>query len=288
MLTSSRRRWISLKQPQQDDTENSRGSSEYLSTLEKGLRVLTVFSREHPRMTLTEVAKATSLSPAVARRCLLTLHALGYVGKEDNSFMLKPAVLELSTPFIESFNVDNVIRPPLQHLRNTTGDSASFAVVAGSDVLYITHVSTYRVIRLQASTGTRFPAVCTSLGRAILSCWQEHELDAFLFRHPISARTDKTVTEPNRLKTLIQEAAEQGYAIVSDELDYGITSIACPIVLPGHGVVGAINSSASTGSVDLDTFADSRLPALNEVRLAVTEELKQAPDLVRAIHSQAH
>lgn len=112
-------------------------------------------------MTLSEVARATELSPAVARRCLITLLELGYVGKVENLFFLKPKVLELSTPFVESFNIDNIIRPPLQQLRDQTGDSASFAVLSGSDILYITHVSTYRVIRTQAATGTRFPALAT-------------------------------------------------------------------------------------------------------------------------------
>lgn len=258
-------------------------STEYLSTLEKGLRVLRCFSREQPRMTLSEVAKVTQLSPAVARRCLLTLAALGYVGKEDNLFQLKPAVLELSTPFIESFNIDNVIRPPLIKLRDLTGDSASFAVLKGADVLYVNHVSTHRVIRLQASTGTRFPALVTSLGRAILSAQSNGEIDAFLFRNPLKQRTKMTIVDPTLLRQAILKARSQGYAIVSDELDYGVTSIACPVVVPGFGVIGAINSSAATGQVDLATFAEDRADTLFTIRDELVQELANAPDLVRVI-----
>lgn len=258
-------------------------SSEYLSTLEKGLRVLRCFSREQPRMTLSEVAKATNLSPAVARRCLLTLSELGYVGKVDGCFQLKPAVLELSTPFTESFNVDNIIRPPLLKLRDITGDSASFAVLTGADVLYVNHVSTHRMIRLQASTGTRFPALVTSLGRAILSAHSDGEIDAFLFRNPLKPRTKVTVVDPTKLKQAILQARHQGYAVVSDELDYGVTSIACPVIVPGYGVIGAINSSAATGQVDLATFADDRSAALFAIRDELTQELANAPDLVRVI-----
>ena len=82
-------------------------SSEYLTTLEKGLRVLTCFSREQPQMTLSDVARASDLSPAVARRCLLTLLELGYVGKTGADYMLRPKVLSLSTAFTESFDIDN-------------------------------------------------------------------------------------------------------------------------------------------------------------------------------------
>ncbi|WP_050759489.1 IclR family transcriptional regulator domain-containing protein, partial [Luminiphilus syltensis] len=225
-------------------------SSEYLSTLEKGLRVLTCFSREQPQMSLTEVARATDLSPAVARRCLITLNELGYVGKDGNQYLLKPRVLEISTAFTESFNIDNIVRPALQTLREETGDSASLATLQGSDVLYICHASAYRVIRLQATTGTRFPALVTSLGRAILSAKTPGEIDAHIYKHPVTKRTDKTITDSTALKAEITKAQVNGYAVVSDELDYGITSIACPVVLSGGRVVGAVNCSAATGRVD--------------------------------------
>ena len=258
-------------------------SSEFLSTLDKGLRVLTCFTRDNPRMSLSEVARATDLNPAVARRCLLTLTELDYVGKTGSHFMLRPKVLALSTAFTESFDIDNLIRPTLQQLRSETGDSASFAVMNGSDILYVTHVSTYRVIRTQATTGTRFPALSTSLGRAILSTWSDGDIDAFLFEHPHKTTTRFTVTDPAKLKAAILHAREVGYAFVSDELDYGITSIATPIMLPGGGVIGAINISAATVKVDLSTFAENRLPLLETARTRLTEELQQADVLISAI-----
>ena len=258
-------------------------SSEYLTTLEKGLRVLTCFSRERPQMTLSDVARASDLSPAVARRCLLTLLELGYVGKTGADYMLRPKVLSLSTAFTESFDIDNLIRPHLQQLRAETGDSASFAVMDGSEVLYITHISTHRVIQTQATTGTRFPALSTSLGRAIMSTWSEGEVDAFLFRHPHKATTRFTQTDPGKLKSAILNAASLGYAFISDELDYGITSIAAPVVLPGMGAVGAVNISAATAKIDLDTFAKQRFPLLQQARRKLVDDLQHADALLSSI-----
>ena len=151
-------------------------SSEHLTTLVKGLNVLTSFSRDNPSMTLSEVAKRTGLNPAVARRCLLTLCDLGYIGKTDGRFTLRPEVLVFANLFNETFDLDHVIRPALQDLRTQTGHSASFTLLSGGDVLYVAHISTQRVIRLQANTGTRFPALVTSTGRCILSTWQDHEI----------------------------------------------------------------------------------------------------------------
>ena len=260
-------------------------SPDHLTTLAKGLNVLTSFSRDNPSMTLTEVAKRTGLNPAVARRCLLTLCDLGYVGKTDGRFTLRPEVLVFATLFNETFDLDNIIRPSLQDLRTQTGHSASFTLLTGGDVLYIAHISTQRVIRLQANTGTRFPALITSTGRSILSTWQDHEIRQFIAMHPVTAMTDKTTTEPEALFEEVIKARQQGYAMISDELEYGITSLAVPVTVPGYGVVGAVNSSATTNRVNMSTFVQERRDAVEETANKISQRLKTAPALLAAIKS---
>ena len=262
-------------------------SSEHLTTLAKGLRVLTSFSRETPSMTLSEVAKKTGLNAAVARRCLLTLCDLGYVGKLEGRFTLRPEVLVFATLFNETFDLDNTIRPALQELRSKTDHSASFTVITGGDVLYIAHTSTHRVLRLQANTGTRFPALLTSTGRSILSTWQDHEIRQFINRYPVAAMTTNTVTAPDAIFSTILAAREQGYAFISDELEYGITSLAVPVHVSGYGVVGAVNSSATTSQIDVAEFVQERLDELQRTAEKIGRRLKTAPDLLGAIRSMA-
>lgn len=131
---------------------------EYLSTLERGLRVLKAFDEDHPEMTLSEVAARTGLPPAVARRCLITLVDLGYIGQHDRRFLLRPAVLTIGSAFLASMQIEQVVLPPLQHLRDQTGDSASLAVLSGSDILYVAHVSTDRRFRVAAGVARAFPS----------------------------------------------------------------------------------------------------------------------------------
>ena len=262
-------------------------SSEHLTTLAKGLRVLTSFSRETPSMTLSEVAKKTGLNAAVARRCLLTLCDLGYVGKLEGHFTLRPEVLVFATLFNETFDLDNTIRPALQELRSKTDHSASFTVITGGDVLYIAHISTQRVLRLQANTGTRFPALLTSTGRSILSTWQDHEIRQFINRYPVAAMTTNTVTAPDAIFSTILAARQQGYAFISDELEYGITSLAVPVHVSGYGVVGAVNSSATTSQIDVAEFVQERLDELQRTAEKIGRRLKTAPDLLGAIRSMA-
>ena len=237
-------------------------SSEYLSTLERGLTVLKSFSRERRSMSLSQVADAAELSPAVVRRCLITLEHLGYVTKVENRFSLAPGVLSLASLFAETYDLDSTVRPVLQRLREETGDSASFTVLDAGDILYLSHVSTQRSIRLQATTGTRYPALLTSTGRSILASLTDYELRQFIQDHPVEAHTEHTVTDSDQLFDKVKGAASRGYAMISDELDYGITSLAAPVVVPGRGVVGAVNSSAQTQRVDINTFADERRDAV--------------------------
>lgn len=271
--------------PPNSDDDNVERSREHLTTLTKGLSVLTSFSRETPSMTLSEVARRTGLNAAVTRRCLLTLCDLGYVGKIDGRFTLRPEVLVFATLFNETFDLDHTIRPALQHLRTKTGHSASFTVISGGDVLYITHISTQRVLRLQANTGTRFPALLTSTGRSILSTWQDHEIRQFISRYPCSAMTDKSITDPEALFVAIKDARERGYAFISDELEYGITSLALPVTVPDYGVIGAINSSATTSQIDIHQFVEERLGEMQMTAERISQRLKTAPALLAAIRS---
>ena len=274
--------------PPNSDDDNVERSREHLTTLTKGLSVLTSFSRETPSMTLSEVARRTGLNAAVTRRCLLTLCDLGYVGKIDGRFTLRPEVLVFANLFNETFDLDHTIRPALQQLRTKTGHSASFTVISGSDVLYITHISTQRVLRLQANTGTRFPALLTSTGRSILSTWQDHEIRQFINRHPVTAMTEKTITDPDALFSAIIDARQRGYAFISDELEYGITSLALPVKVPGYGVVGAINSSATTNQIDTGLFVRDRLEEMQTTADRISQRLKAAPALLAAIRSMTN
>ena len=131
------------KKPRQD--------SEYLSTLERGLSVLRAFNQSRPEMQLSEVAAATGLNPAVARRCLNTLVQLGYVAQHGRRFLLRPEVLVFGSAFLASMNIEQIAGPHLQAVRDETGDSSSMAVLSGTDILYLAHVSTNRRIRLGAS-----------------------------------------------------------------------------------------------------------------------------------------
>lgn len=261
--------------------------SEYLSTLERGLSVLRAFSRESPEMTLSQVAAATKLSPAVARRCLHTLVELGYVAKREKRFLLTAEVMAFASAFLESMNLEQVVRPHLQEVRDDTGDSSSMAVLSDPDVLYLVHVSTNRMVRLAAGIGTRFPAHATSLGRILVAHQDQAWIDHYVATTPLIRFTDKTLLDRKRLAQVLRQARQNDYASIQDELDYGIVSVAVPVRAGSGDVVAAINCSTATSRVDPGEMLATRVPVLQRAARAIEIELQRYPLLVNSILAAA-
>jgi IclR family pca regulon transcriptional regulator len=260
-----------------------RQDSEYLSTLERGLSVLRAFNQSRPEMQLSEVAAATGLNPAVARRCLNTLVQLGYVAQHGRKFLLRPEVLVFGSAFLASMNIEEVAGPHLQAVRDETGDSSSMAVLSGDDILYIAHVSTNRRIRLGASVGTRFPAYATSLGKVLLAFQEDEAIESYLRSAELTRLTEHTIISKTELRKRLREARSNGYDSAQDELDYGIVSVAVPVFDRERQIAAAINCSTSTTRVSREELVRTRLPLLQQAAREVEEALRRWPFLSHSL-----
>ncbi len=250
---------------------------EYLSTLERGLSVLRSFDKDHPEMQLSEVAAATKLSPAVARRCLNTLVALGYVAKHGRRFLLRPEVLSFGWAYMSSMNFESVALPYLQGLRDQTGDSSSMAVLSGQDVLYVAHVSTQRHIRLSANVGTRFPVHATSLGKVLMAFQPKETVDRYIESANLQQFTENTVTSRSALQKRLAKVRKEGFDAAIDELDYGIVSVSVPVFNQERKIASAINCSTSTTRISLEELVETRVPLLRVAAKKIEAALTQFP-----------
>lgn len=238
---------------------------DFVTALASGLEVILAFDEAHPRMTLSEVASRTGMNRARARRFLLTLHALGYVRKQQRHFELAPKVLNLGYAFLSANNYRSVIQQILEDITSECGESSSLGVLDGDDVTYVARSSSrHRLMAITLSVGTRLPAAHTSMGRVLLAQLPDAELDAFLARVVLESHTDKTITDKAELKRCILEVRQQGYAIADQELDSGLRSVAVPAFDANGRLLGAINISTNAARVDFDTLMRQYLPLLQE------------------------
>ena len=265
------------------DSESGR---DFVTALARGLMVVRAFSRDKPEMTLAEVAAATRLSAATARRCLHTLRDLGYVSSFGRKFMLRSKILDLGAAFWSSMGLEHVAQVHLREIVDKVGDSASLAVLEGADVLYLAHAAHHRTVRLAAGIGVRFPAYATSLGRAMLAYLEPQLLDHYLTTVEMRPLTHRTETDSERLRQALADVRRDGYAAIEDELDYGLASIAVPIIV-GETAVAAINSSANSARRDKAALVEERLPILRRAAGTITRAVEQSPALLHSLSNGA-
>ena len=192
----------------------------YVQSFARGLSVIRAFSSERPSMTLSEVAAATGLTRAGARRILLTLAQLGYVGAEGRQFRLTARILDLGFAYLSSMPFWNLAEPIMEALVEEVHESSSASVLDGTDIVYVLRVPTHKIMTISLGPGSRLPAWCTSMGRVLLSGLDDAEVDSILRRSRIEARTLRTVTERAELRRLVAEVRVRGWALVNQELAF--------------------------------------------------------------------
>ncbi len=235
---------------------------EFVTALDRGLTVLTCFGAGRRSMTLSQVAAACGLSRGTARRFLLTLQTLGYVGGDGKWFWLTPKVLRLATAYLSSNGLAELARPVIRRVTEQTGESSSLAVLDGADIVYIARVETRRIFSSGLEPGARLPAHCSSLGRVLLAAMEPAQLDRWLGEHPLHALTPRTVTDPERLRAKLREVRQQGYAVIDGEIEIGIRSISVPVIDPQGRTVAALNIGTLAARVSLEQMRRELLPVL--------------------------
>ena len=218
-----------------------RSSRDYVNALARGLEVIRVFTRHQPRMTLSEVARATDMTRATVRRFLLTLAQEGYVGSDGKYYRLTPKVLDLGFSVLSSMDIWESGQPIMNELAEKLEESCFAAVLDVDTVIYVLRASSRRVVNVGITIGSRVPAHCVSTGRVLLSGLSDDALDEYLDRAKLVKYTPTTVTSKSKLRRLVVETRRQGFAIVDQELEVGLRSISVPVRDRAGAIVAALN-----------------------------------------------
>ena len=249
-------------------------NSDFVQSLDRGLAVIRAFGPDRERLSLSEVARATGLTRAAARRFLLTLVKLGYVRNDGREFSLRPRVLELGYAYLSGLALPEVAAPHMEELVARLHESSSISVLDGHQIVYVVRVPTKRIMTVAISVGTRFPAYATSMGRVLLAQMADDELERYLAEATFERLTSRTVTSPARLRAIVRETARQGYAIVDQELEEGLRAVAAPIRGAADVGTAAINVSAHASRVSMGAMRGQILPALLETASQIEADLQ--------------
>lgn len=230
--------------------------------LAKGLAVIETFTAERPRQSITEVSAASGLDRATARRCLLTLAHQGYADYDGKFFTLTPRVLRLGTACLATMPLPQLVQPLLDALSEQLGESSSVSILDGTDIVYVARAAQKKVMSIALMPGSRLPAYCTSMGRVLLAALPGDQARALLSALPLPARTPHTLTDPEAILSELGRVKNQGYALIDQEVEMGLRSIAVPLFNARGITVAAVNVGVPATQVGAEKLVPLYLEAL--------------------------
>lgn len=243
-------------------------SKDIMTGLAKGLATIETFTADSPRQSIAQVAAASGLDRATARRCLLTLAHLGFADYDGKFFTLTPRIMRLGTACLATMPLPQIVQPLLDRLSDELGQSTSVSILDGDEIVYIARAAQRKVMSISLTPGSRLPAYCTSMGRVMLSALPHDKIDSMVLTDStgLSARTPHTITDAAALLTELARVRDQGYAVIDQEVELGLISIAVPIYDARGRVVAALNIGLSSHHADAGQLAALYLDKLTAIQ----------------------
>ncbi len=247
-------------------TAPARRADSYVESFAKGLAVIRSFGPHSKRMTLSEVSARSGLTRAAARRILLTLLELGYVSQEERMFVLTPRILDLGYSYLSSMPLANIAQPVMVELGSRLNQSCSVAALDGNEVVYLLRVPKRNLLHTPGVSlaGMRLPAYVSSMGRVLLAALPDTELKSFLDASELKAYTPRTIWRRSALEDEIRKCRRQGYSLIIDELEEGLSAVAVPIIDGSGRTIAAMNIACNSGAVKRQELVGHILPELRQ------------------------
>lgn len=248
-------------------------ATDFVGSLAKGLKVIEAFRAESPRLSIAQIAEATGLDRATSRRSLLTLRVLGYADYDGKFFSLTPRILRLGIGALAAMPLAQIVQPWLDQLSERIGESVSVSILDDTEIVYIARAQQRRVMSIGLMPGSRLPAHCTSMGRVMLAALPEKDARARIEASDLTPRTAKSRTDPEDIMAEIGRVRAQGFALIDQEIEIGLRSIAVPILSSRGVVVGALNAGVAAVQENVEMLAERFLPELQRVQAGLRKIL---------------
>lgn len=258
----------------------ARPDPDFMLSLARGLAVMRALADEGPRLSIGDVARITNVSRASAGRCLHTLETLGYASASQGTYQLTPTVLSLASNYLAATPnqfgagaIAQIAQPVLERVSKQLQESASLAVLDDADIIYLARAAARRILSVELAVGSRLPAACTSMGRVLLANLDDGLRSRYVNRIKLHPYTPHTIINKARLRAELDKVRAQGYAIVDQELEIGLRSIAVPVRRRDGVVVAAVNAGVHVARADSRALCREFLPVLHRAAHDITAAL---------------
>jgi IclR family transcriptional regulator, pca regulon regulatory protein len=244
----------------------TRKQTDMLGSFAKGLSVIESFSAEKPKLSISDAAAMTGLDRAAARRCLLTLVEMRYAEFDGKYFSLTSRILRLGMSCLAAMPLPRIVQPLLNKLSDEIGQSTSVSILDNWEIVYVARAAQQRLMSINLMAGSRLPAACSSMGRVLLASLPDVDLRRLLEDNPLKKRTPNSITSVNKLLQTIRRTRESGYAIVDQEIEIGLRSIAVPLYDSRGRTIAALNVGVAAVHDSANELAALYLEKLRSVQ----------------------
>ena len=217
-----------------------------LRTVDRALALLEFVARSKSHPTIKEMSGALGLNLTTSYHLANTLEARGYLVKtRQRRWRVGPSVGLVYQAYLRDAQPAVDFTPALRRLAETTGETAYLSTWDQGDTVLQSVVEGAHPVRVTGLyVGLRGDSHCRASGKAVLAYLPKEELDSFLRRRRLKARTPNTLTDVRRLRADLEETARRGYALDNEEFALGVACVAAPYFAADGRVQGAVTVSA--------------------------------------------
>ncbi len=252
-------------------------TSHTIRSVVKAFRILELFDRHQPSLTIGDIANKAGLNRATAYRLCMTLVDLGYLDRQDNGpYRLGLKAVGLAQAAAGTHELPELALPVLQRLQEQTSETVNLAVLEGTEIVYLARLRSQHILGIQLSVGSRIPFHASSLGKAIAAFLPVHELDVIMKNARLDRLTDHTISTSAQFRRELGTIRTQGYALNLEEMAPGIRGIAMPLFNHVGYPVAAVNI-ALTRQLSADEIIAELHPPLAEATAEISASLGYSP-----------
>jgi DNA-binding IclR family transcriptional regulator len=255
-----------------------------IHVIDRAAQILDCFGFDHQEMTVSEIGAKTHLHRSTAHRILMALEYNDLIQQnpENGKYRLGIKLFRLGHQAVSHLNLREICRPFLTRIMNETQETVHLAVLDEDQVLYLDKVEGPHALRMPSRVGRRIPTYCTSLGKAMLSCLDDHEVKNIFRNQLLRPYTANTVKTLGQLLTDLRMIRKRGYSVDNEEIEIGLRCVGAPIKNYTGAMVGAISVAAPSARL-----SSQKIHTIGKLVMAAAEEISTKLGYEKSIKAKA-
>lgn len=221
------------------------GDKDHLQSLDKGLLILELLSKRGSPAKLEHLAQISGIKKTSCFRVLKTLSKAGFLVRDPDSksYWLGPKTILIGLAGLGSQGVREIALPFMRELRDKTGVTVNLGILIGTEVIFVERLQSTYIMESSLRVGSRLPAHCSSMGKAILAFLPDEETQEILEQLNFEKKTSNTIIDKEAFRKELGKVKAQGFALNNEELEVGLFAVAGPLRDHSGRAVAAMNIS---------------------------------------------